>query len=220
MKGSAITGPVAKECVRNILLFPDPILTELVLAGGPLATYCFKCWNGRLMTHNTLHSYVLTLTSLFALPNQCALGNPSWDIQFSRIELYWLSLTSAQEAEFQTERGVLELCRRSEIQIARFSSASVRIENTTVACTMPLWFPLRQTDYCGHIARGLLVKRNSIIITAAENTAFLGQYILFAVAQLRRGYQYNLNEFPVGPVANSLKWITGRDIQLCLFCSL
>jgi hypothetical protein len=49
MKGSAITGPVAKECVRPHLNFPRDC-SETCYPGGFVAPYRFQCWNGGLIT--------------------------------------------------------------------------------------------------------------------------------------------------------------------------
>ena len=47
MKGSAITGPVAKECVRCLppttFVFTDGIYSTLI-TGRLVAAYCIECW--------------------------------------------------------------------------------------------------------------------------------------------------------------------------------
>jgi len=48
MKGSAITGPVAKECVRLTSLGNSPFLTNFIL-GGFVAAYCLKRGNSGLI---------------------------------------------------------------------------------------------------------------------------------------------------------------------------
>lgn len=51
MKGSAITGPVAKECVRYPLLSCHTEYTHSSLSpGGSLATYRVKCGHCRMST--------------------------------------------------------------------------------------------------------------------------------------------------------------------------
>jgi hypothetical protein len=49
MKGSAITGPVAKECVRVYASLRCDYSVTLLYLGGSMAPYCFQRWNGGLI---------------------------------------------------------------------------------------------------------------------------------------------------------------------------
>ena len=55
MKGSAITGPVAKECVRCLpsttFLFTD---STLLITGRLVAAYCIECWYGGITSAASL----------------------------------------------------------------------------------------------------------------------------------------------------------------------
>jgi hypothetical protein len=48
MKGSAITGPVAKECVRDYHFYEE-YYSDLSIQGGPLAPYCFQRRHSRVI---------------------------------------------------------------------------------------------------------------------------------------------------------------------------
>lgn len=56
MKGSAITGPVAKECVRPHVSFHCDCSVTLCYPGGSVAPYRFQRWNGGLIAF--IHVFV------------------------------------------------------------------------------------------------------------------------------------------------------------------
>lgn len=61
MKGSAITGPVAKECVRRIIELPPELATHRIfITGGFMATYRIKRRHGCMSGINILYSVPLT----------------------------------------------------------------------------------------------------------------------------------------------------------------
>lgn len=72
MKGSAITGPVAKECVRNRMYFFRLTMLMCNNPGGLMASYCVERRHSSLGSSNPLHSRLpsdqIVMSCIFKMP--------------------------------------------------------------------------------------------------------------------------------------------------------